>query len=642
MAQDDLEFIKAVRALDEASKRLNAGADKLFDGQKLTDKVFDKFGLGQAREFQKKTSEFLSQRKLRREQEREVRQRLGGKDPISKATFKQLKKEAALTKKKEAVDAAFKSFVETNLGLNEQLLNQLRFIQDVKKDSAGNLRDRKGKFSSFDAPEKFLKKTIDESEFNRQFVDKMGLNKQDLISGGIAGAKSPGDKNRAAEEERTRDQQAFEMEKTESTNDILRDILAALTGSGIEKKEEGSGGGLLAGLLGLGALKKALAGVASALGLGSAASALGGKGGKGGKPKMGKGLLGKLGGLAAMLGPGAPLILGLGGAGLALYGLGLRADEFTKKVEEDSKKLTEAIKKAETPEEIKAVVDESVKQNQTAGQGANRIRSAEEESRQRQADSERGRATENMMEKKKVIEGSQDINELIRNASVLFAARRDAAIEEGTTIEERYAFFDKAIAETVDKVQASEAFLGADDKSRAFMIQQVVQAANQAIAGNRGKSALLYGLGPEGLKGAARIDAKRTRAIAALQYGAQGEMAEQGFGYFSDLLGGGYNTFSARRVASLQARVAEAQKDAEEETWYERNIGSNEGDIKRLENLTKELERLRDTIAASDRRAIPSIIAPNNSTTSVTNSSASVTHPIHMTDQNTSSEALYP
>ena len=43
MAQDDLEFIRAVRALNEAAKKLNEGSDKLFDGQKLTDKVFNKF-----------------------------------------------------------------------------------------------------------------------------------------------------------------------------------------------------------------------------------------------------------------------------------------------------------------------------------------------------------------------------------------------------------------------------------------------------------------------------------------------------------------------------------------------------------------------------------------------------------------------
>jgi hypothetical protein len=614
--KQSLELLEATKELKRASSTLNA-ASKQFTSDGLLgtgiNKIADKIGA-------KGALEFVMKRKQLRTQDKLLRQEL----ELNRGQLKRLKKRQQIAQAEEQRQKAFKSLSENLLGLSEQQRQKLVSIKESK--DRGDGRDSSGRFVGKMTPEAVISGALKEAnKENARVAKKSG--------------KSPGDINRAAEEERTADQQAFETEKTESTNEILRDILAAITGSGIEKKEkEGSGGGLLAGLLGLGALKKALAGVASALGLGSAASALGnkgGKGGKGGKPKMGKGLLGRLGGLAAMLGPGAPLIFGLGAAGLALYGLSLRADEFTKKVEEDSKKLTEAAKKAETPEEIQAVVDKSVRQNQTAGQEANRIRSAEEESKQRQADSERGRATENMMEKKKVIEGSQDINDLIRNASVLFTARRDSAIEQGTTLEERYAFFDKSIAETIDKVQSSEAFLGADKKSQAYMIQQVVEAANKAIAGNRGKSALLYGLGPEAMKGQAAINTRRTRAITALQYGATGKMAQEGFGYFSDLLGGGRNTFSARKVASLEADVARAQKDADEVTWYERNVGSNQGDIDRLNNLTKELERLRDTIAASDRRAIPSIIAPNNSTTSVNNSSASVSTPIYMTDPNT-------
>ena len=91
--------------------------------------------------------------------------------------------------------------------------------------------------------------------------------------------------------------------------------------------------------------------------------------------------------------------------------------------------------------------------------------------------------------------------------------------------------------------------------------------------------------------------------MMALQ-GGRGDMAEQGFGRLSDLLGGGRNTFSARRVALLEARVAEAQKDADEVSFFERSLGSNQGDIDRLNNLTRELERLRDTIAASDRGGV--------------------------------------
>ena len=55
--------------------------------------------------------------------------------------------------------------------------------------------------------------------------------------------------------------------------------------------------------------------------------------------------------------------------------------------------------------------------------------------------------------------------------------------------------------------------------------------------------------------------------------------------HMSDIMGGGRNMYSMKRVAELEARVAQAQKDADEETWYERNIGSNQGDIDKLNNL---------------------------------------------------------
>ena len=618
MAQEDLEFGKALQDFRKASNQLNVAGDRIVNSEVIFTKVLKAFGLGIAAQEAKTAIAFVQQARIRRQALKEVRERLGGKDPISKAQLKQLKREAKLTNKKEAVDKAFKSYVESNLGLNEQLLKELQQRQDREVLPGGMQVDDKGRYQT--TPEKFLEKVVEESALARATAEKnrMGFS--------LGDAKSPGNKNRAAEEERRSDQQAFEMEKTESTNDILRDILAALTGGGIEKKEGGSGG-FLAGLLGakgLGALKKMIGGLATALGT---AAVSGGKG----AAKAGRGLLGKLGGLARIVGPGLPLLLGLGFAAGAFLLLKDRSEEFTKKVEEDSRRLTEAIKNAETPEEIKNVVDQSVKQNQTAGQEADRIRSAEKEKKQRQADSKRGRATQEMFNKGKVIEGSQDINQLIRNASVLFAARRDSAIEQGTTLKERTEYFDRSIAETIAKIKSSEVFLGADKKNQEFMIQQVVQAANKAIAGNRGKSALLYGLGPEALKDQAAIETSRGRMFMALQ-GATGKYAEEGFGRLSYLLGGGRNTFSASRVALLEARVAEAQKDADEVTWWERTVGSNQGDVDRLNSLTKELARLRDTIAKVGGNNT-TVVAPNNSV--VTNSSASVSHPIYIDDQST-------
>jgi len=592
MAQDDLEFIRAVRALDEASKRLNAGADKLFDGQKLTDKVFDKFGLGQARDFQKKASEFLNQRKLRREQEREVRQRLGGKDPISKATFKQLKKEAELTKKKEAVDAAFKSFVETNLGLNEQLLDEIRYRQNLKEDRAGNLRGEKGRFVS--TPENFLKKTVDESAFNRQFVDKMGFAKQNID------AKSPGDKNRAAEEERRSDQQAFEMEKTESTNEILRDILAALTDNSPLKKDKKNNSGLLAGL-GAGA------------GLANLLKSLG---------KLGKFLL-----------LGSPLLLGLGALTYGLSELSDMADKVTKEVVNNTKKQTNAIEEAKTAKQAQEAIvgKENRKLEQERKRQRDTITSKAETEALLQSGADRGKATLEAAEKFEFVKNSQSFNDIIKNTAMVLNAARDASIRDGNTIEARYASFDKVLAETIVKIKGSKTFLDADEKTQDFMIQQVVAQANKALVGAGNKSVLLSGLDPEAMKGQAAIETKRARAMAAL-VGGRGKFAEEGFGYLSDQLGGGRNIFSKSQVESLEARVAEARKDAEKETWYERNIGSNQGDIDKLNTLTQELARLRDAIATVGSNTV---VAPNNSVNTVNNSSATVSTPIHITDPNT-------
>ena len=638
---DDLEFIKAIKALSDASEKLNLGAEKMNDGSKLADKVFDKFGLGRAREFQKAVKESREKRKaikeeknLRRQQEKEVRQRLGGKDPISKAQFKQLKKEAELTKKKEAVDAAFKSFVETNLGLNEQLLKEIQQRQEGKLDKSGDRVTIKGRRGRFSTPERFLEKFTEESALARATAGKnqMGFS--------LGDAGSPGDKNRAAEEERTRDQQSFEMEKTESTNDILRDILAALTGSGIEKKEEGVGigGGLFAGLMGakgLGALKKAIGGVATALG---AATLAGGKG----AAKAGKGLLGKLGGLARIVGPGLPLLLGLSAAAGAFILLKDRSEEFRKKVEEDTARIREDIKNAKTTAEVAEAGAGTPAQavNQEAERIA-RLAGGQTES-QAQESRVKGEVLVDRFKEKQVIQSSQDFNEIIRNSTAFFNATRDAAIGQGNTLKERYDFFDRQVGEVLMKVESSAAFLKADKAGQQAMIGQVIAAANKSITGAGRKSQFLRGLSPEDMKNQAAIEGRRTRTFTALQYGATGDRMQDALSHMSDIMGGGRNMYSMKRVAELEARVAQAQKDADEETWYERNIGSNQGDIDKLNNLTKVLERLRDTLAATDRSSIPPIIAPNNSTTSVTQSSASVTHPIHMTDQNTSSEVLYP
>ena len=548
MAEDkqSLELLEATKELKRASSTLSA-AGKQFTSDGLLgtgiNKIADKIGA-------KGALEFVIKRKQLRAQDKILKQELD----IDRRQLRQLKKSAKIAQAEEQRQKAFKSLSENLLGLSEE--QRKKFVSLKEARERGDGRDSSGRFVGNVSQEKIMSGALKEAnKENARVAKKSG--------------KSPGDINRAAQEERTAEQQAFEMEKTQSTNDILKDILAALTGDSPLKKDEestGLGAGLLAGL------------------------------GAGG-------LLSKLGKLGKLLLRGSPLLLGIGLLTSGLILLKDRADEFTKKVIDDSKKLTEAVKKAKTPEEIKNVVDESVKQNQKVNQQNLRIRSAEEKKKQDQADLARGIATQEMIKKGKVIEGSQDINDLIKNASVLFAARRDSAIEQGTTLEERFAFFDKSIAETVDKVQSSAAFLGADKKSQEFMIQQVVQAANKAIAGSGGKSRLLSGLGPDAMRDAAAIETRRARMMMALQ-GGRGEMAEQGFGRLSDLLGGGRNTFSARRVALLEARVAEAQKDADEVSFFERSLGSNQGDIDRLNNLTRELERLRDTIAASDRGGV--------------------------------------
>lgn len=606
MAQDDLEFIKAVRALDEASKRLNAGADKLFDGQKLTDKVFNKIGLGQARDFQKKTKEFLNQRKLRKQQEREVRQRLGGKDPISKAQFKQLKKEALLVKKKEEVDKAFKSFVETNLGLNEQLLKEIQQRQEGKLDKSGERITVKGRRGRFSTPEKFLEKFTEESALARAKAEKNQMGFSLLDNGDDNGdAKSPGDKNRAAEEERRSDQQAFEMERTESTNDILRDILAALTDNSPLKKEEKDNSGLLAGL-----------GLAN--------------------------LLGSLGKLGKLLLLGSPLLIGLGALAYGLSELSDIADEITKKVVDDTKKLENSVKAATTTEEATKAI---------SGEEARRI----EAERKRQRDTmlsgpeqkallksgaDLGQAKLDAAERNNVVESSKSFNEIIKNSAMIFGAARDASIRDGNTIEARYASFDKVLAETIVKIKGSKTFLDADEKTQSSMIRQVIAQANKALVGAGNKSVLLSGLSPEQMKGQSAIETTRARALMAVQ-GAKGKYAEEGFGYLSERLGGGLNTFSRSQVKSLEARVAKAQKDADEVTYFERKGyfgANNQDDIDTLNTLTRELARLRDAIATGGSNTV---VAPNNSVNTVNNSSATVSTPITITDPNTEYQRTY-
>lgn len=609
--KQSLELLEATKELKRASSTLNA-ASKQFTSDGLLgtgiNKIADKIGA-------KGALEFVMKRKQLRTQDKLLRQEL----ELNRGQLKRLKKRQQIAQVEEQRQKAFKSLSENLLGLSEQQRQKLVSIKESK--DRGDGRDSGGKFVGKMTPEAVISGALKEAnKENARVAKKSG--------------KSPGDKNRAAEEERTADQQAFETEKTESTNEILRDILAALTGSGIEKKEEGgSGGGFLAGLLGakgLGALKKTIGGLATALGT---AAAAGGKG----AAKAGKGLLGKLGGLARIVGPGLPLIAGLGLAAGAFVLLKERSEEFRKKVEEDTARVREDIKNAKTTVEVSEAATGKFARgvNQEAERQA-RLAGGQTE-RQAQESRKKGEVVVDKFNKKKVIESSQDFNEIIKNSTAFFNATRDAAIGQGDTLKERYDFFDRQIGEVLMKVESSAAFLKADKAGQQAMIGQVIAAANKSITGAGKKSILLRGLSPEEMKNQAAIEGRRTRTFTALQYGATGKMAQDAFGHMSDLMGGGRNIYSSKRVASLEADVARAQKAADEVTWYERNVGSNQGDIDRLTNLTKELERLKDTIAASDRynSKIPPVIAPNNSTTTVNNSSASVSTPIYMDDQST-------
>ena len=620
--KQSLELLEATKELKRAASTLNA-AGKQFTSDGLVgtgiNKIADKIGA-------KGALEFVMKRKQLRTQDKLLRQELG----LRRGQLKDLKKRQKIAEAEEQRQKAFKSLSENLLGLSEQQRQKLVNIKESK--DRGDGRDSSGRFVGKMTPEAVISGALKEAnKENARVAKKSG--------------KSPGDKNRAAEEERTRDQQAFEMEKTESTNEILRDILAALTGSGIEKKEEGGGigGGLFAGLLGakgLGALKKAIGGVTAALGT---AALAGGKG----AAKAGKGLLGKLGGLARIVGPGMPLLLGLTAAAGAFLLLKDRSEEFRKKVEEDTARIREDIKNAKTTAEVaeagagtraQAVNQEAERQARLAG--------GQTES-QAQESATKGEVLVDRFKEKNVIESSQDFNEIIRNSTAFFNATRDAAVRQGSTLQERYDFFDRQIADVLTKVESSAAFLKADKAGQQAMIGQVIAAANKSITGAGRKSQFLRGLSPEEMKNQAAIEGRRTRTFSALQYGATGQRLQDALSHMSDLMGGGRNRYSMRRVSELEAEVAQAQKDADEVTFLERNnpFGSgNQGDIDRLNNLTKELERLRDTIAAADRYKsnIPPVIAPNNSTTTVNNSSASVTHPIHMTDQNTSSVVQYP
>ena len=576
MAIDELG--KSIKELERASKTLDIAGEGMINAQNIGKASFagftsvvNRFGLGLSLQRALVVKDFLQKRSIRKQAEKEVRQRLGGKDPISRETLKRLKKEADLVKKKEAVDSAFKNFVETKLGLSEEQLKQVQQRQAGKLDKSGERVTIAGKRGRFSTPERFLEKFAEESELARATAEKNQM-KFSLLGDDDAG--SPGDKNRAAEEERTRDQQAFETEKTESTNDILRDILAALTSDSPLKKDEADNSGILAGL-----------GLAN--------------------------LLGSLGKLGKLLLAGGPLLLGLGLLAGALTLLKNRADEITKKIVDDTKKLEKAVEGAKTTEEATEAISGEEARRLEAERKRQRdtILSPEEKKALLQSGADLGQAKLEAAEKNKVVESSQSFNEIIKNSAMIFGAARDASIRDGKTIEARYASFDKVLAETIVKVKESKAFLDADEKNRKFMIQQVVAQANKALVGAGSKSVLLSGLSQEGMKGRSAIETTRARALAALA-GGRGKFAEEGFGYLSDRLGGGRNTFSASQIASLQARVAQAQKDADEVTFLERNnpFGSgNQGDIDRLNSLTKELQMLREAIAT--QAAAPSIDA---------------------------------
>ena len=558
MAEDkqSLELLEATKELKRASSTLNAaGRQFTSDGLLGTgiNKIADKIGA-------KGALEFVIKRKQLRTQDKILRQEL----ELNRGQLRRLKKSARIAQAEEQRQKAFKSLSENLLGLSEE--QRKKFVSLKEARERGDGRDSSGRFVGNVSQEKIISGALKEAnKENARVAKKSG--------------KSPGDINRAAEEERTAEQQAFEMEKTQSTNDILKDILAALTGDSPLKKDEestGLGAGLLAGL------------------------------GAGG-------LISKLGKLGKLLLRGSPLLLGIGLLTSGLILLKDRADEITKKIVDDTKKLEKAAEGAKTTEEAKEAIagDAATRLEALRKQERDRILSPEEKKALLQSGADLGQAKLEAAERNEVVESSQSFNEIIKNSAMIFGAARDASIRDGKTIEARYASFDKVLAETIVKVKESKAFLDADEKNQKFMIQQVVQAANKALVGAGNKSVLLSGLDPEAMKGQAAIETKRARMFMALQ-GGTGKFAEEGFGRLSDLLGGGRNTFSASRVALLEARVAEAQKDADEVTFLERNnpFGSgNQGDIDRLNNLTKELERLRDTIAAADRGGV-SVNAP--------------------------------
>ena len=575
--KQSLEFLEATKEFKRASSTLNA-ASKQFTSDGLLgtgiNKIADKIGA-------KGAVEFITRRRQLKVQDKLLKQELG----LGRGQLKELKKRQKIAEAEEQRQRAFKSLSENLLGLSEQQRQKLVSIKESK--DRGDGRDSGGKFVGKMTPEKVISGALKEA------------NKENAKAAKKSG-KSPGDKNRAAEEERTADQQSFEIEKTESTNDILRDILAALTGDSPLKKDEKNNGGILAGL-------GAGAGLAN--------------------------LLGSLGKLGKLLLLGSPLLLGLGALAYGLSELSDMADEVTKKVVDGTQKQTKAIEDAKTAGEAKEAIvgKENRRLEQERKRQRDTMTSKAETKALLQSGADKGKATLETAEKFELVKNSQSFNDIIKNTAMVLNAARDASIRDGNTIEARYASFDKVLAETIVKIKGSKTFLDADEKTQSFMIGQVVAQANKALVGAGNKSVLLSGLSPEAMKGQAAIETTRARALAALA-GARGKFAEEGFGYLSDRLGGGRNTFSKSQVESLEARAAEAKKNADEVTWWERNLGSNQGDIDRLNSLTQELARLRDAIATVGGNTV---VAPNNSVNTVTNSSASVSTPIYMNDQST-------
>ena len=290
MAEDkqSLELLEATKELKRASSTLNA-AGKQFTSDGLLgtgiNKIADKIGA-------KGALEFVIKRKQLRAQDKILKQELD----IDRRQLRQLKKNAKIAQAEEQRQKAFKSLSENLLGLSEE--QRKKFVSLKEARERGDGRDSSGRFVGNMSQEKIMSGALKEAnKENARVAKKSG--------------KSPGDINRAAQEERTAEQQAFEMEKTQSTNDILKDILAALTGDSPLKKDEestGLGAGLLAGL------------------------------GAGG-------LLSKLGKLGKLLLRGSPLLLGIGLLTSGLILLKDKADEITKNVIDNTKKQAEEIAK---------------------------------------------------------------------------------------------------------------------------------------------------------------------------------------------------------------------------------------------------------------------------------------------------------